>query len=778
MRMFFIAAAFGFYTLLPSCNIEKTDDLTPVKLSDPMTTAPFQLVKDRISTAAIIKSDKSSSPAEINTAAQELQLFIQKTTGAKLPIIREKDYKGGKGIFLGNCKILEKYKLSTDKLGQEGFYICSIPEGIIIAGRDTKPDIPKGYHYSSSEEAGTLWGVYEFLERFCGVRWYYPGDEGTSIEPHDELLIPPVFITDAPRFTKREFQHRSETSRRLRAARSTPVRTICHTPHYMNEVYKDSHPEYFALKKNLSRGKNLDFSNEAMTEQLILDLKTFYKHGSHPAWGTWHIPDNLMIPVQPLDEPISCQCEKCLKLYRKNSMLGEGSDIMGEFLKTFSQKVKREFPGQEVVFAPYQNYTLPPENISLPDNITIQLSGMRGIANYKEPEVFDDEQKITDAWYALTKKKIHTWHYGCWPANNTAAVYFYPHVLQKYYRHNQDIVEGTFINTFKDWDRQHLNYYIWLKLLWNPDFNVDAAIDEYCRRMYGKSAETMREIIRILTERWENTRWEKIPPYHNISPHNIHVETFPTETVTKVSELFDQAKEISKDDPLVMKRIEYFEGPWKTFLDESKLFHAGSGTGPIEAQLVSGNIKLDGKLEDAGWQNAPKEYLSDTKDKNMNKGTYVQILWADEGLFIGFKMPEKNVAALTATCTQRDEPVYMDDCVELFLDPTASREEYFQIAVNPAGTVFDGRSSSSDFKAWNAPNLKTAVFKEKDYWSIEIFIPYSDLGQKRPAMNSEWLGNFSRTKKTKPEALLRLNSVEGQKSNHDPMAFRKIKFVE
>ncbi|OGV39217.1 MAG: hypothetical protein A2020_11290 [Lentisphaerae bacterium GWF2_45_14] len=778
MRILFVVSFLSLNFLYPSTSGEEVKALNPVRFSTPMTTKPVQLVKNKLSAAEIIKSDSSNASGTLDLAAKELQLFIHKTTGAKIPIISEKNYKGGTGIFLGNCKVLGKYNLSLDKLEKEGFYICSIDNGIIIAGRDSKLEAPKGYHYSSCGESGTLWGVYDFLERFCGVRWYYPGDEGTSIEKHRDLIINPVFITDEPKFQKREFQHRSITSQRLRAGRSTPIKTICHTPHYMNEVYEKSHPEYFALKKNLTRGKNLNFSEEKMMLQLLTDLKEFYSKGNHPAWGTWHIPDNVMIPIQPLDEPIGCQCEECLKLYRKKSMLGEGSDIMGKFLKNFAEKAEKEFPGKEVVFAPYQNYTLPPEGISLPGNVTIQLSGMRGIATYKEPEIFNDEQKITDAWYKLTNKKIHTWHYGCWPANNTKAVYFYPHVLQKYYKHNKDIIEGTFINTFNDWERQHLNYYIWLKLLWNPDFDVDSAIDEYSQRMYGAAAKLMRELIGILTERWENGKWEKIPAYHNISPHNIHVETFPPEIVSKVSKLLAEAKEISKDDPLVLKRLERFEEPWKDFLKESKLFYSGEGTETVTALLVSGNIKLDGKLEESYWQNAPREYLTDSKNKDMNKGTYMQVLWTDDGLFFGFKMPENKIGSMTTSCMQRDEPVYMDDCVELFLDPTARREEYFQIAVNSAGTVFDGKSSSGDFKAWNAGHLKTAAFKGDKYWSVEVFIPFADLQQEKPEVNAVWLGNFSRTKKTKPDALLRLNSIKGQKSNHDPMAFKKIKFIE
>ena len=51
----------------------------------------------------------------------------------------------------------------------------------------------------------------------------------------------------------------------------------------------------------------------------------------------------------------------------------------------------------------------------------------------------------------------------------------------------------AFINGVGDhWPRQHISLYCWMKCLWNPDFDVDAAVDEYCQRMYGSAAKTMR----------------------------------------------------------------------------------------------------------------------------------------------------------------------------------------------------------------------------------------------------------------------------------------------
>ena len=60
--------------------------------------------------------------------------------------------------------------------------------------------------------------------------------------------------------------------------------------------------------------------------------------------------------------------------------------------------------------------------------------------------------------------------------------------------------------TTDHWPRQHISLYCWLKVLWNPAFDMDAAIEEYVRRMYGPAADPMRELVKMQTEGWEKAR--------------------------------------------------------------------------------------------------------------------------------------------------------------------------------------------------------------------------------------------------------------------------------
>ena len=103
---------------------------------------------------------------------------------------------------------------------------------------------------------------------------------------------------------------------------------------------------------------------------------------------------------------------------------------------------------------------------------------------------------------------------------------------------NRGKTVGTFINGTTDhWPRQHLSLYCWLKVLWNPDFDVDTAIDEYCRRMYGPAADSMRQLVALQIDGWEKSRL----PGGRLSAKGIHEYCFPRKQVLRMEALLAEA---------------------------------------------------------------------------------------------------------------------------------------------------------------------------------------------------------------------------------------------
>ena len=93
-------------------------------------------------------------------AAEELSRALRELTGANFALITLPQPEPA--IIVGSPNyIKDKFgiDLAAEDVGNEGFIIRTVGKDIVIAG---------------GRPRGTLYGVYDFLERFCGCRWYTP----------------------------------------------------------------------------------------------------------------------------------------------------------------------------------------------------------------------------------------------------------------------------------------------------------------------------------------------------------------------------------------------------------------------------------------------------------------------------------------------------------------------------------------------------------------------------------------------------------------------------
>jgi hypothetical protein len=133
--------------------------------------------------------------------------------------------------------------------------------------------------------------------------------------------------------------------------------------------------------------------------------------------------------------------------------------------------------------------------------------------------------------------------------------------------------------------------------------------------------------------------------------------------------------------------------------------------------------------------------------------TSVLAVYDDERLTVRFSGEDDEIVA---TKLERDDSLYEEDVVELFLAPQALTR-YFEFEVNPLGTVFDAVVDSPDLdrrtmqvdRAWNAAALRTAIRRSRigsEPWQFEtiLSIAFSDLAVAAPVAGDRFAAGFFR----------------------------------
>jgi len=672
-------------------------------------------------------------------ALEELQRCIKLATGAELTVIRNeiKD----PALVIGDVPGID-----TKALAPEALVIKTEPNRVLVTGKG---------------QAGQTWAIYEFLERYVGARWYWPGDLGRSVPQSKTLIVPAVYLTDAPVFQRRELwpnvgNPNNGTGIRLdplhhalRSGNSYPINLQVHTPDYAkNEDYKKNRPEIFQLNDAGTRDYSMLCYSNPRT------LETFLENIQKRLDGDDKIVLGLIgntITVSPNDHEVNCQCPDCRRLWDASAGAeGSASKIVASFTRNLALEVQKRWPNMNVLQLAYLNYTQCPVGVGLPDNVHVMICGMPGMALYSQPEIFDREQANIDKWFKLTGKKVQNWLYICWPEDRAKAVFLNPHTLQKYYRLNRDKTSGSFINGGGDhWPRQGLNCYTWLKLLWNPDFNVDAAIDEYCRRLYGPASNTMRELINLQIEGWEEHSW----PTPRLTNKNVYTCNYPKETRDRMKQLLDQARQQAASDSTALKRIEYYATPFPDFFQEGDETQNPGPRTALNILHVDQNPTIAGKLDEECWSKAsPVSFIPGVdRDKKVKYPTTLRAVWTDNpnaGVTFAVDCSDTAPPLITHPNIDRDHPdaMWWDDCLELLFDPTGKNDgDFYYLMTSAASCIADAHGDDFTF---NAPGTTVATHAKTDGgYTQEIFIPFADLPSAlRPDKSKQvtWQGNFTR----------------------------------
>jgi len=197
----------------------------------------------------------------------------------------------------------------------------------------------------------------------------------------------------------------------------------------------------------------------------------------------------------------------------------------------------------------------------------------------------------------------------------------------------------------------------------------------------------------------------------------------------------------------------------------------------IRARPAPDGVTVDGRLDEAAWDQGPfRTGFVNQEDMPAVAEIGVQVTYDDENLYVAFACADKNVRELKATA-EREDQIWSsrDDVAVVFLQPDATRPEYYQLAFNTQGIRFDQHNVADDHDmAWTL-DWQTAVQPDADraLWTAEAAIPFRGLGLDGPG-ETQWRANFHRVFRNGKVGPFSWSP--GGESWHDTRAFGRLVF--
>lgn len=498
-------------------------------------------------------------------AASELQTYLERMSGARLPVGAENEKApAGYRFFIGATRkaLQAGVKPDAQTMGRDGFALRSVPGGLVIVGRS---------------DLGTLFGVYELLERYFDVRWFMPGDIGEHIPKAATLRMGTVNITFKPSFAFRwvgtgEWALHQRMNVRITAGgRDVGVKWQWHFHTFSKLIptdkYYDEHPEYFALVNGKRVPKQLCTSNPDVVREVAENLIAVLDAN----------PDIEIITLSPNDGGGFCECERCAALDEPGrDWFGKHSRRLAIFYNKVARLVKEKHPKVLIKVGAYASYCRPPLESSWrpEDNLVFQLCHLYFCHNhplgsglckpgetYQPAEEFQPNQefcKILDEWRRLCPHLFVYEYYTIGGMARAKLPWPLLHTMRSdipYYRDHG--VKGFYTQLGDDtWHRLGLNYYVAAKLCWNADLDVDALLDDYFDKFYGPAAEPMKDYFMAMEDAMQ--AWNGCASYGLQGVRGLRTigpKIFTPAVVDFMSERLSKAGKLTADDKLRAQRV-------------------------------------------------------------------------------------------------------------------------------------------------------------------------------------------------------------------------------
>lgn len=486
--------------------------------------AQMTFVKKGKAVSRIIVADKDTINRK---AADLLQDFVQRISGARLPIVENAKAKKG-DIVIGQG--------NTEGLTEDGFRLAT-QEGIL--------------RISSGGDKGAIYGVVTLLDDYLGVEYYTA--HTYTLEKKPTIEIPELDRAENPSFRYRQTQSY--------AIQEDPIYKMWFRLEEPNEVFAnnlwvhtfdkilpsaefgESHPEYYSYINGERR--------PGAASQWCLTNPEVFEIVAHRVDSIFRAnPDKKMISISQNDGNFTnCTCPACKALDEQ-----EGGTPSGSLIH-FLNKLAARFPDKEFSTLAYLFTMHPPKQVKPLPNVNIMLCDIdcRREVPLTDNASGQDFMRAMEGWSKISDN-IFVWDYGI---NFDCYLSPFPNfpILQKNMQLFKDHhvtmhfsqIAGSKCGTFTE-----MRAYIVSKLMWNTQQDVDSLMKQFMQGYYGAAAPYLYQYEKLLEGALLGSGQDlwifDSPVSHKKGMLNAHC-------LKRYNELFDQAEKAVADSPELLDRV-------------------------------------------------------------------------------------------------------------------------------------------------------------------------------------------------------------------------------
>jgi hypothetical protein len=519
----------------------------------------LSLVKESKSSYRIIIPERANV-IEIQTA-KVFQDYIQRISGAKIPIESDITKPGDSEILIGKVNRDEFKDVPVAKLEKDGLYIKNTGKKLVIAG---------------GTEKGVLYGVYTFLEKYMGCRKY--SSTVTVVPKQKTIVLNAINDVQVPSFDYRDDFYPDVINdpeymawHKLDNCFGKPDSgnewgDFVHTFNSLLSAkeYGQTHPEYFSfydgerhpgLNKAGHPESQLCLSNPEVLEIVCKNLQA--KIEANPGAIYWSVSQNDNIKY--------CQCPKCKEIDEKYASFTPGSKTyeISAFFKyspigsgsvlNFVNKVAERFPDKVISTLAYLYTRVPPKDLVPRKNVNIMLCNIESPRHIPITEGDKAFCEDFEGWARLTNNII-IWDYVV-QYRNLISPFPNLHTLQPNlkYLHDKGVTmifeEG---NPETGGEFHELKAYILAKLLWDVDADVNKVMDDFLTGYYGNAGKIIGE-YNDLVQKMMIKSGKKLQIYD--TPVQEKNSFLTDSLITEYGKIFDRAEKAVAGSPELLERV-------------------------------------------------------------------------------------------------------------------------------------------------------------------------------------------------------------------------------